>query len=113
MKALRAYLGGRAALPDSLPVDLQGTAFQLLVWRYLRSIPHGEAQSYSRVAAGIGRPRAARAVARACATNRVALLVPCHRVVRGSGDIAGYRWGTRRKRALLAAERTARAGRPG
>lgn len=104
MDALEAYLAGRLTQLD-LPLDLQGTAFQLLVWRYLRRVPRGETRSYAVVAQGIGRPQAARAVARACAGNRVAVLVPCHRVVRGDGTISGYRWGVARKRALLEAER--------
>jgi AraC family transcriptional regulator of adaptative response/methylated-DNA-[protein]-cysteine methyltransferase len=104
MGALEAYLAGRLTQLE-LPLDLQGTAFQLLVWRYLRRVPRGETRSYAEVAQGIGRPQAARAVARACAGNRVAVLVPCHRVVRGDGTISGYRWGVARKRALLEAER--------
>ncbi len=108
MAALRMHLQGRE--PDAgLPLDVRGTAFQLLVWRYLREIPRGAVRSYADVAAGIGHPGAARAVARACASNRVAVLIPCHRVVRGSGELSGYRWGLAKKRALLAAER---AGRP-
>ena len=104
MTALNAYLKG--ARPDlELPLDVSGTAFQLRVWRYLRGIPYGTVRTYAEVAAGIGRPTAARAVARACATNRIAVLIPCHRVVRGTGEISGYRWGVERKRALLDAER--------
>lgn len=93
-----------------LPLDLRGTAFQLRVWRALRDIPRGETRSYGEVAARIGRPTAARAVARACAANRVALLVPCHRVVRGTGDAGGYRWGAARKERLLAAEHEQKVG---
>jgi AraC family transcriptional regulator of adaptative response/methylated-DNA-[protein]-cysteine methyltransferase len=85
----------------NLPVDVQGTPFQLRVWQELRAIPYGEIRTYSEVARSIGRPSAARAVARACATNRVALLIPCHRVVREDGSLGGYRWGLDRKRALL------------
>jgi AraC family transcriptional regulator, regulatory protein of adaptative response / methylated-DNA-[protein]-cysteine methyltransferase len=92
-----------------LPMDLRATAFQMKVWRYLQSIPYGETRSYAQVAAGIGSPKSARAVARACATNRVALAIPCHRVIRGTGEPAGYRWGVERKRALLEAERRERA----
>jgi AraC family transcriptional regulator of adaptative response/methylated-DNA-[protein]-cysteine methyltransferase len=103
MAALDDHLAGKLAELD-LPLDLQGTAFQLLVWRFLRTVPRGETRSYAAVAAGIGRPEAARAVARACATNRIAVLIPCHRVVRGDGALSGYRWGVARKRALLAAE---------
>ena len=94
----------------ALPLDLRGTAFQLRVWKLLREIPPGETRSYGAVAAAAGDPRAARAVARACATNRVALLVPCHRVVRGGGEAGGYRWGAARKRKLLEAEAERAAG---
>jgi len=85
-------------------VDLRGTAFQLRVWQALRQIPRGETRSYSQLARELGNPKATRAVARACATNRVALVVPCHRVVGVSGSLTGYRWGVERKRQLLAAE---------
>lgn len=87
-----------------LPVDIQGTAFQSRVWRALRRIPLGETMSYGEIARGIGDPRAARAVAGACAKNHVALLIPCHRVIAADGRVAGYRWGVERKRALLARE---------
>jgi AraC family transcriptional regulator of adaptative response/methylated-DNA-[protein]-cysteine methyltransferase len=93
-----------AALPAGLPLDLRGTAFQLRVWQALRAIPRGETRSYSQLARDLGDPKATRAVARACATNRVALVVPCHRVVGASGALTGYRWGVERKRQLLAAE---------
>jgi AraC family transcriptional regulator of adaptative response/methylated-DNA-[protein]-cysteine methyltransferase len=100
MDALSAHLvDGRPVL--ELPLDIQATAFQMRVWDYLRSIPPGKVQSYGEVAAGIGQPTAVRAVARACATNRVALLIPCHRVIRGSGELGGYRWGLERKQALI------------
>jgi AraC family transcriptional regulator of adaptative response/methylated-DNA-[protein]-cysteine methyltransferase len=88
---------------DSL--DLRGTVFQLRVWQALRQIPRGETRSYSQLAKELGDPKATRAVARACATNRVAILVPCHRVVGASGSLTGYRWGVDRKRQLLDAER--------
>jgi AraC family transcriptional regulator of adaptative response/methylated-DNA-[protein]-cysteine methyltransferase len=88
----------------ALPLDLRGTAFQLRVWRALQAIPSGETRSYSQLASEMGSPKATRAVARACATNRVAVLVPCHRVVGASGSLTGYRWGLERKRQLLAAE---------
>lgn len=91
-----------------LPLDVQATAFQRRVWQALRAIPYGETRTYAEVAAELGAPRGARAVARACATNRVALAVPCHRVVRGDGELAGYKWGIERKRALLARERAAK-----
>lgn len=90
---------------DVIPTDVRATAFQQRVWRALREIPVGETRSYAAVAAGIGAPTATRAVASACARNPVALLVPCHRVVRSDGAVGGYRWGIDRKRALLAAER--------
>jgi AraC family transcriptional regulator of adaptative response/methylated-DNA-[protein]-cysteine methyltransferase len=104
MAALNRHLRGLEPHPD-LPLDVRGTAFQLIVWRYLQKLPYGEVRSYSEVAAGIGKPSAARAVARACATNSIALLIPCHRVVRGSGELGGYRWGLDRKRVLLDTER--------
>ncbi|MGC9157916.1 MAG: methylated-DNA--[protein]-cysteine S-methyltransferase [Terracidiphilus sp.] len=85
-------------------LDLRGTAFQLRVWQALRRIPRGETRSYRQLAQDLGEPRATRAVARACAMNRVALLVPCHRVVGARGELTGYRWGVERKRQLLAAE---------
>jgi AraC family transcriptional regulator of adaptative response/methylated-DNA-[protein]-cysteine methyltransferase len=88
----------------ALPLDLRGTAFQLRVWHALQQIPPGETRSYSQLAAEMGNPSATRAVARACATNRVAVLIPCHRVVGASGSLTGYRWGVERKRQLLAAE---------
>jgi AraC family transcriptional regulator, regulatory protein of adaptative response / methylated-DNA-[protein]-cysteine methyltransferase len=84
-----------------VPLDLGGTAFQQRVWNALREIPAGERRSYREVAASIGRPSAVRAVARACATNRLAVIVPCHRVVREDGSLAGYKWGVTRKRRLL------------
>ena len=107
MLAVRDQLRGRAPRHD-LPLDLRATAFRLEVWTYLQTIPRGRVASYADVAAAIGRPGAARAVAGACAANRVAVVVPCHRVIRGSGDLGGYRWGAERKRALLDAEREGR-----
>jgi AraC family transcriptional regulator of adaptative response/methylated-DNA-[protein]-cysteine methyltransferase len=86
---------------SDLPLDVRGTAFQRRVWRALREIPPGTRATYSQVAAGLGQPSAARAVARACATNPVAVLIPCHRVVAADGGLAGYRWGVARKQALL------------
>jgi AraC family transcriptional regulator of adaptative response/methylated-DNA-[protein]-cysteine methyltransferase len=85
-------------------LDLRGTVFQLRVWQALRQIPRGETRSYSQLARELGDPKATRAVARACATNRVALVVPCHRVVGADGSLTGYRWGVERKRQLLKAE---------
>ena len=85
-------------------IDLRGTEFQLRVWNALRQIPRGQRMSYSELARTLGNPNATRAVARACATNRVALLVPCHRVVGASGSLTGYRWGIERKGQILEAE---------
>ncbi len=109
VETLTRYLAGGPARLD-LPLDIRGTAFQMRVWNYLQTIPVGEVQSYSEVAAGIGRPGATRAVAGACAANTVALVIPCHRVIRGNGELGGYRWGLARKRTLLDRERGARAG---
>jgi AraC family transcriptional regulator of adaptative response/methylated-DNA-[protein]-cysteine methyltransferase len=103
----RATGSSRAA---DLPLDVRGTAFQWRVWRALQDIPPGETRSYAAVAGAIGRPTAVRAVARACATNPVCLVVPCHRVVASDGSLGGYRWGAARKARLLDAER--RAARP-
>src|SRR5262249_9400246 len=89
---------------EDLPLDVQATAFQHRVWQELRAIPRGQTRSYSEIARRLGQPRAARALARACASNRVALVVPCRRVVEAGGGIGGYRWGVERKRALLARE---------
>ncbi len=93
-----------------LPLDIRGTAFQARVWRALQKIPLGCTASYSEIARVLGQPKAVRAVAQACAANNLALLVPCHRVIREDGDLAGYRWGVERKRALLEREREAAAG---
>lgn len=87
-----------------LPLDLRGTPFQRAVWAALREIPPGRTATYAEVAARIGRPGAARAVARACAANPAALAVPCHRVVPAAGGTGGWRWGAARKRALLVRE---------
>jgi AraC family transcriptional regulator of adaptative response/methylated-DNA-[protein]-cysteine methyltransferase len=92
-------------LNAALPLDIQATAFQRRVWNYLQSISFGSTRSYGEVATAIGQPTATRAVARACATNPVAVAIPCHRVVRENGDLAGYRWGIERKKALLDLER--------
>lgn len=97
----------RGKVPDlNLPLDVRATAFQHAVWRELQKIPRGSTRSYSEVARRIGKPKATRAVANACATNPTAIVVPCHRVVRNDGALGGYRWGMERKRQLLAAERT-------
>jgi AraC family transcriptional regulator of adaptative response/methylated-DNA-[protein]-cysteine methyltransferase len=92
------------ALGLDLPLDVQGTAFQQRVWQALRAIPPGTTASYTEIAARIGAPRAVRAVAQACASNAMAVAIPCHRVVRQDGALAGYRWGIERKRALLERE---------
>jgi AraC family transcriptional regulator of adaptative response/methylated-DNA-[protein]-cysteine methyltransferase len=104
MRALREHLDGQQPRLD-LPVDVRATAFQMKVWLYLQSIPYGGVQSYAEVAAGVGQPGAARAVARACSQNRVAIAIPCHRVIRGTGELGGYRWGLERKRVLIDLER--------
>ena len=98
-----AHVEGRAG-DDELPLDVRATAFQWQVWRALQQIPEGATRSYQAVAEELGRPTAARAVARACASNRIAVLSPCPRVVRGDGALGGYRWGIARKAALLARE---------
>ncbi len=108
MKSLLRYLR-REQIRLDLPIDVRGTAFQLKVWKYLQFIPSGEVQSYSEVARAVGHPLATRAVARACAANRVALVIPCHRVIRGNGELGGYRWGAERKRVLIDAERAAKS----
>ena len=93
----------------NLPLDVQATAFQRRVWDELRKIPYGSTRSYGDVARAIGRPTATRAVARAIATNPVALVIPCHRVIREDKSLGGYRWGVERKRSLLERERFANA----
>ncbi len=103
LTALRRHLNGSQPHLD-LPVDVRATAFQQRVWRYLRSIPYGETRSYAQVARAIGQPKATRAVAGACAGNPVAIVIPCHRVIRADGDPGGYRWGRERKRKLLEME---------
>lgn len=103
LSALLAYLDGREPHLD-LPLDVRATAFQRRVWEALRAIPYGSTRSYRDVASAIGQPTATRAVARACATNPAALVIPCHRVIRADGDLGGYRWGITRKQALLEQE---------
>ncbi len=105
---LTRLMEGREANP-SLPLDIRATAFQRRVWEALQRIPRGETRSYSAVAKKIGMPKATRAVARACATNPVAIAIPCHRVIREDGDLGGYRWGIERKEQLLALEKAAGA----
>jgi AraC family transcriptional regulator of adaptative response/methylated-DNA-[protein]-cysteine methyltransferase len=101
--ALLEKMTGRELNTD-LPLDIRATAFQRRVWTYLQSIPFGSTRSYGEVAKAIGQPSASRAVARACATNPVAIAIPCHRVVREDGNISGYRWGVERKKTLLEIE---------
>ena len=104
LRALAGAPGNASAALLALPVDVRGTAFQRRVWRALRQIPPGETRTYGEVAAALGRPTASRAIAQACGANRLALVVPCHRVVGADGSLRGYRWGPERKRALLDAE---------
>lgn len=106
--AFESHIAGTSPRPD-LPLDLRGTAFQIRVWRFLLGVAEGEVISYADVARGIGAPRAVRASASACGSNRIAVLVPCHRVIRADGGLGGYRWGLERKRLLMARERTGRA----
>jgi AraC family transcriptional regulator of adaptative response/methylated-DNA-[protein]-cysteine methyltransferase len=108
--AVMQYLAGENVRLD-LPLDVQATAFKWRVWQALRAIPYGTTRSYSQIAADIGQPSAVRAVARACATNPVALVVPCHRVVREDGQPGGYRWGIERKQSLLDQERVTASAR--
>jgi AraC family transcriptional regulator of adaptative response/methylated-DNA-[protein]-cysteine methyltransferase len=100
---IKQLLSGSAA-PLNIPLDLRGTAFQQMVWKELRRIPQGQTRSYTDVAKAIGKPKAVRAVANACGSNPVAIVVPCHRVVQKNGSLAGYRWGVKRKAALLEKE---------
>ena len=104
VEAIVKYLSGENR-KLVLPLDLQATAFQLRVWEFLRKIPYGETRTYTEVAEAIGVKKQVRAVAQACAKNRVAVLIPCHRVVAKSGGLSGYRWGVDRKRRLLENER--------
>lgn len=109
VRAIVEYLDGqRRSL--ALPLDLQATAFQLQVWSELRRIPYGETRSYKEIAERIGSVKAVRAVARACATNPVALVNPCHRVIASNGNLSGYRWGIDRKKILLDKEQATRNG---
>jgi AraC family transcriptional regulator of adaptative response/methylated-DNA-[protein]-cysteine methyltransferase len=108
IRALDEHLAGSAPRPD-LPLDLRGTAFQLRVWRFLLSVQEGDVVSYGELAESIDKPGAVRAAASACGANRVGVLVPCHRVLRGNGELGGYRWGAGRKRTLLDVERRRKA----
>ncbi len=111
VSAILRHLRGEQPALD-LPLDVRATAFQRRVWEALRAIPYGETRTYGAIAAALGTPNASRAVGRACATNRVSLVVPCHRAVGSSGNLTGYRWGVERKAALLAAEATGAAVAP-
>ncbi|MDD5542599.1 MAG: bifunctional DNA-binding transcriptional regulator/O6-methylguanine-DNA methyltransferase Ada [Acidobacteriia bacterium] len=103
MRVLEHVQGSQPNL--NLPLDLQATAFQMKVWKKLQSIPYGSTRTYSQIARSLGRPSSSRAVARACATNPVSILIPCHRVIRRDGNLAGYRWGLPRKKQLLETEK--------
>jgi AraC family transcriptional regulator, regulatory protein of adaptative response / methylated-DNA-[protein]-cysteine methyltransferase len=105
VEALLQHMTGKD-LGSALPLDIRATAFQRRVWAYLQTIPFGRTKSYSQVAKQIGQPSAVRAVARACAANPVAVVIPCHRVVRQNGSMGGYRWGIERKKMLLEMERS-------
>jgi len=102
--ALANYIAGRSKMPAP-PMDIRGTPFQFSVWDQLRAIPAGETRSYSEIARRIGRPRAIRAVGTANGANPVSIIIPCHRAIRSSGHLGGYRWGLERKRKLLEMER--------
>ncbi|MFY0667628.1 MAG: methylated-DNA--[protein]-cysteine S-methyltransferase [Alteromonas stellipolaris] len=108
MTALANHLDRSAPLPE-LPLDIRGTAFQVKVWKFLLSVKPGDVVSYTEVATGIGSPKSVRAAANACGSNRIAVLIPCHRVLRADGRLGGYRWGNERKRVLLDNERSAKA----
>jgi AraC family transcriptional regulator of adaptative response/methylated-DNA-[protein]-cysteine methyltransferase len=107
--ALDHHISQGSARPD-LPLDIRGTAFQMKVWQFLLSIREGEVLSYGELATKMQQPKAFRAVASACARNRIGVLIPCHRVLRGDGSLGGYRWGLERKLALLDAEKERQAG---
>ena len=104
MKALDQHISQGAVRPD-LPLDMRGTAFQMQVWQFLLSVREGDVISYGELAAQIEKPKAFRAAASACGSNRIGILIPCHRVIRGDGSLGGYRWGLERKRVLLDQER--------
>lgn len=109
MDALLQHINEGMPRPD-LPLDMRGTAFQMKVWQFLLSVREGDVLSYGEVASQIDNPTAVRAVASACARNRIGVLIPCHRVLRSDGNLGGYRWGVERKRALLDAERRRQSG---
>ncbi len=101
--ALAEYIAGRSKMPTP-PMDIRGTPFQFAVWEHLRAIPPGETRSYSEIARLVGRPRAVRAVGTANGANPVSIIIPCHRAIRASGHLGGYRWGLERKQKLLEME---------
>ena len=105
---LNQYLDGSSTNLE-IPVDVRGTAFQKKVWDFLQEIPYGDVKSYGEIAKSMGSPKAFRAVANACAGNNIALVIPCHRVIRGDGGLGGYRWGESRKRAIIDLERKVKA----
>ena len=107
MEQLNQHISEGAPRPD-IPLDIRGTAFQMKVWQFLLSVKEGDQLSYGEVAEQMGAPKAARAVGTACAKNRIAVLIPCHRVLRGDGGLGGYRWGLARKQILLNNEAAAR-----
>jgi len=107
-EALLSYFDGHE-FPRDLPLDLQATAFQWKVWKEIQSIPYGQTVTYSSIAKSLGAPQAARAVARACATNPVAIVIPCHRVIGKDGSLRGYGWGVKRKKSLLSLENKAQS----
>lgn len=109
VEELLKHLSGKKKRLD-LPLDIQATAFQMQVWELLRKIPYGETVTYSQIAEMLGDRKKVRAVARACASNRIAVVIPCHRVVGKGGKLSGYRWGTERKRELLGREAAAIGG---
>ncbi|MBR9885694.1 MAG: methylated-DNA--[protein]-cysteine S-methyltransferase [Oceanospirillales bacterium] len=104
IESIDCHISAGAPRPD-LPLDMRGTAFQIKVWQFLMQVPRGQVLSYGELAQRVGHPKAVRAVASACARNRIAVLIPCHRVLRGDGGLGGYRWGLDRKRALIVSER--------
>jgi AraC family transcriptional regulator of adaptative response/methylated-DNA-[protein]-cysteine methyltransferase len=107
-EALLSYFDGHE-FPRDLPLDVQATAFQCRVWKEIQSIPYGQTATYSTIAKSLGAPQATRAVARACATNPVAIVIPCHRVIGKDGSLRGYAWGVKRKKTLLSLENKARS----
>src|SRR3989442_11271217 len=107
-EALVSFVDGRKFRRD-LPLDLQATAFQWKVWKEIQSIPYGQTATYSNIAKSLGTPQAARAVARACATNPVAIVIPCHRVIGKDGSLRNYSWGLKRKKTLLSLENKAQS----